>query len=239
MRDDEGNQPAKVTWAHLSRAERICPRRLAKEHANTTGNRAGSSRWRVSNQVTADIRLAHTDLAVPAPERFTPTEDLTPEQRQVYDLAVRWYVTLFADRPVRVIDEDPWGTNLSDDLRLVGPAGIAFTGVDDAPEIRLLAFGARNGPPPDLLASPAVRFALLRRPAWLDQTVHVAVADVVFGAQVEARIDVAAARTEIEDWLAGRLDVIRALVAAPVARRGLECGWCPFIAGCEAHRERA
>ncbi len=237
MRDEAGDQAAKVTVAHLARAERICPRRLAKEHANTGGNRGGASRWRVSNQVTADIRLAHTDLATPRPDRFTATDDLSAEQRSVYDLAVRWYVTLFGDRPVRVIDEDPWGTDLADDVRLVGPAGIAFTDAAGEPEIRLLAFGARYGPPPMLAESPAVRFALLRRPGWSGSPVRVCVADLVLGSLAEEVVDGPAVRTEIDAWFTERLEVIRARVANPIARAGLECGWCPFIAGCPAHRD--
>lgn len=236
MRDEQDDQPAKVTWAHLARAERICPRRLAKEHANTSGNRAGASRWRVSNQVTADVRLAHTDLASPRADRFTATDDLSPEQRSVYDLAARWYVTLFDERPVRVIDEDPWGTDLTGDLRLVGPAGIGFTDASGDPEIRMLAFAARTGPPPVLIESPAVRFALLRRPDWLVETVRVCIADLVHGSLAEEVIDVAAARRELDDWLAERLDVIRVRVAQPEPKPGLECGWCPFVIGCGPHR---
>ncbi len=236
MRDEQVDQPAKVTWSHLARAERICPRRLAKEHANTSGNRGGASRWRVSNQVTADVRLSHTDLATPRADRFVATPDLSAEQRAVYDLAASWYVTLFGERPVRVIDEDPWGTDLTTDLRLVGPAGIGFTDAAGAPEIRILAFGSRTGPPPVLTESPAVRFALLRRPDWLGKTVRVCVADLVLGSLAEAVVDVGAVRSEIEDWLALRIEVIRARVADPVPVAGLECGWCPFIAGCKAHR---
>jgi hypothetical protein len=67
--------------------------------------------------VTEEVRLAHTDLAAPRAERFDAATDLTPEQRSVYELATRWYVTLFP-RPVRVVDEDRWGTDLPDGLRL-------------------------------------------------------------------------------------------------------------------------
>jgi hypothetical protein len=236
MRLEQEDQPAKVTWSHLARAERICPRRLAKEHANANGNRGGASRWRVSNQITADVRLAHTDLATPRADRFRATPDLSAEQQAVYDLAASWYVTLFGERPVRVIDEDPWGTDLTADLRLVGPAGIGFTGPADAPEIRMLAFGARTDPPPDLVESPAVRFALLRRPDWLEETVRVCVADLVLGSLAESVVDVSSVRAELEDWLAARIEVIRARVADPAPRPGIECGWCPFVAGCKAHR---
>jgi hypothetical protein len=63
----------------------------------------------------------------------------------------------------------------------------------------------------------------------------VVTADLVLGTYADAHVDTAAVAPELGDWLTARLDVIRARVARPVARRGLECGWCPFIAGCEAH----
>ena len=236
MWEAEEDQPTKVTWAHLARAERICPRRLAKEHGNTSGNRGGASRWRVSNQVTADVRLVHTELAVPRADRFVPTSDLTPEQRAVYELAAKWYVTLFDERPVRVIDEDPWGTDLPGDLRLVGPAGIGFTDGSGEAEIRMLAFGARTGPPPALLDSPAVRFALLRRPNWSDRRVRVVQADLVLGALAEEVVDVAAVRPGSTPGSSPGSTCIRARVANPDPQPGLECGWCPFVVGCEPHR---
>lgn len=225
----------KVTVAHLARAERICPRRLAQEHASGAGNRGGTSRWRVSNQVGADVRLVHTDLAVPTPDRFPAATDLAPEQAAVYELATKWYVTLFADRPVRAVDEDPWATDV-DGVRLVGQAGMACTDAAGAAEIRLLAFGGRSLPG-DLLAAPAVRFALLRRPEWFGRRpVRVVTADLVLGTYDEVEVDTPAVAPEIHEWLNARVDVIRERVARPVARAGLECGWCPFVAGCDAHR---
>jgi hypothetical protein len=232
------DQPAKVTLGHLARAERICARRLKLEHRNTRANFSGNGRWRVSNRVTEEVRLVHTDLAAPRADRFDigSDADLTPEQRSVYELATRWYVTLFP-RPVRVVDEDQWGTDLPGDLRLVGPAGLAFTDGDDRAEIRLLRLGAPPEPTTKLVETPAVRFALLRRVEWLHgREVRVAVADLVRGTYDEATIDTVAVMPEITEWLTGRLDVIRERIAKPVAHRGLECGWCPYIAGCDAHR---
>jgi hypothetical protein len=227
--------PAKVTLGHLVRAERICARRLRKEHANTRANFSGNGRWRVSNRVTEEVRLAHTDLAAPALERFDGTAaDLTPEQQRVYELAVRWYVTLF-ERPVRVVDEDPWGTDIPGDLRLVGPAGLACTDADGAPEIRLLRLGARlpTTASPD---APTVRFALLRRTAWLrDRPVRIAVADLVHGTFDECVVETGAVMPEVSRWLDARLQVIRDRLTRPRATAGLECAWCPYIAGCEAH----
>jgi hypothetical protein len=229
------DQPAKVTLGHLARAERICARRLQKEHVNTRSNFGGNARWRVSNRVTEEVRLAHTDLAAPTVGRFAGTAaDLTPEQAAVYELATRWYVTLFP-RPVRVVDEDPWGTDIPGDLRLVGPAGLGFTDGDEGAEIRLLRLDSR-APASASAESPAVRFALLRRADWLrDRTVRVAVADLVRGTLVEEVVDTAAVMPEISEWLAARIDVIRRRVANPRPTAGIECAWCPFIAGCGAH----
>ena len=233
MPDD---QPAKVTLGHLVRAERICSRRLKLEHGNTRANFSSNGRWRVSNRVTEEVRLAHTELAAPSADRFAGTAaDLTPEQRIVYELATRWYVTLFT-RPARVVDEDRWGTDLPGDLRLVGQGGIAVTDADGDPEIRLLSFASRvpASASPD---SPAVRFALLRREDWLrGRSVRVAVGDLVHGTFEEETVHTAAVMPEITRWLHERTDVIRSRVAAATAEPGLQCAWCPYIAGCGAHR---
>ncbi|MGZ4756372.1 MAG: hypothetical protein ACXVJW_10320 [Acidimicrobiia bacterium] len=226
------DQPAKVTLGHLARAEQVCPRRLQKEHANVRSNFASNGRWRVSNRVTEEIRLVHTDLAAPAIGRFSAAEDLTAEQRHVFELATRWYVTLFT-RPVRLVDEDPWGTNIPGDLRLVGQGGLAFTDADGEPEIRLLGFDARPGPATTLAERAGVRFALLRRVDWLQgRTVRVAVADLVRGTYEEDDIETAAVMPAITSWLTDRVDAIRERIANPVAEPGLQCAWCPYIAGC-------
>ena len=235
MFDEQGDQPAKVTWAHLAGGAHLSPApgQGAREQQRELGGGESMAGLEPGHRGCPARPHGSGDTAG-RPLHRAP--DLSPEQRHVYDLAARWYVTLFGERPVRVIDEDPWGTDLPGDVRLVGPAGIAFTDAADRPEIRLLAFGARTGPPPVLVESPAIRFALLRRPDWLEETVRVCVADLVHGSLAEDVIDVGVARSEIDEWLAGRLQVIRARVADPVAVPGLECGWCPFIAGCKAHR---
>jgi hypothetical protein len=231
--------PAKVTLGHLIRAERICPRRLRLEHANTRANFSGNARWQVSNRVTEEVRLAHTELAAPGRDRFAAeTPELGTEQRAVYELATRWYTTLFT-RPVRVVDDDdPWSTDLGDDLRLVGRAGLAFTDAGDAPELRLLAFGGRPEAAVALAERPAVRFALARREAWLDgRVVRVALADVVRGTYEEDEIDCVAVMPDVRDWLAGRVEVVRERLAGK-EEPGLQCAWCPYIAGCPPMRGR-
>jgi hypothetical protein len=231
------DDPAKVTLAHLTRAEHICARRVARDHAQHRANAGGTSRWLLSNRVLEDVRLAHTELARPRLDRFLVTPDLAPEQARVYELAARWYVTLFGDRAVRAVDEDPWGTDRPEGVRLVGPAGLGVADEQGRAEIRLLQLGSAHGVPRDLPAAPAVRFALLRRPDWLDgRTVRVIVADLVLGTYADDELDTARERPVLEEWFATRLEVIRARVADATPTPGLECGWCPHIAGCEPHR---
>jgi hypothetical protein len=233
-------QPAKVTLGHLVRAERICPRRLRLEHANTRANFSGNARWQVSNRVTEEVRLAHTDLAAPGPDRFVAeTPELGPEQRAVYELATRWYTTLFT-RPVRVVDDDdPWSTDLPGDLRLVGRAGLAFTDAGGAPELRLLGFGGRPEAQVALVERPAVRFALARREAWLGgRVVRIAQADVVRGTYEEDEIDTGAAMPTVHAWLSERVELLRERLTGK-EEPGLQCAWCPYIAGCPPMRGRA
>ena len=232
--------PAKVTLAHLTRAERTCPRRLRLEHANTRANFSSNGRWQISNRVTEDVRLAHTDLVAPGLDRFDgDTPDLTAEQRHVYDLATGWYVTLFP-RPARVVDDDGWSTDLPGDLRLVGRAGLAFTDADSAPELRLLAFAGRPRPAIPLVERPAVRFALLRRETWLDgRPVRVTEADLVHGTLEEDEIDTGAVMPSVRDWIRTRIDVLQSRIAEARETPGLQCAWCPYIAGCPPMSGRA
>jgi hypothetical protein len=231
--DGPGDDLAKVTLAHLRRAEDICGLRLAREHTDSSGNRGSTLRWQLANRVLDDIQLAHTDLEAPRLDRFRTRADLTPEQADVYDLAIRWYVTLFGDRPVRVVDEDPWSTERPDGIRLVGRAGLGVVDAHGDHEIRLLELAGRPERDTDLLESAAVRFALLRRPAWLDgRRVRVTKADLVRGRYDDATVDTAAVVDSLEAWLAARMDVIRERVAAADPSLGLDCARCAFIAAC-------
>src|SRR5215207_3214782 len=105
-RDEHLDELPKVTLAFLRRVEDLCPRRVAFEHQTRRGNRPAPGRWRVANQLTEHARVAHIELGFPSPGAFTPLPDLVPEEREVYDAAVRWYMQLFGDRAVRSVDGD-------------------------------------------------------------------------------------------------------------------------------------
>jgi hypothetical protein len=239
-RDEQLDELPKVTLAFLRRVEELCPRRVAFEHQNRRGNRTPPARWRVSNQLTEHARLAHIELGLPSPAAFTPLPDLVPEERQVYDAGARWYLQLFGDRAVRSVDGDEldeWETPVPElGLRLVGRAGLPVEDSDGRAELRLLHLG---GPPPDAedpLASTEARFALLRRATWLaGRSVRLVHADLLYGGMVDHVVVVDPALADLWPWLHERVDALRARIARPLPRPGLECGRCRFVAGCNAH----
>ena len=237
-RPSQSDPLPKITLRHLTRAERICPRRLASEHRNHTGNRSGNGRYRVGGQIREDARLAQTDLGRPRREHFRPTKDLFPEQRLLYAVAADWYVTLFGDRDMRVADTptEQWETKASElGVRLVGQAGIELENDRGERELRFLNFGTTQ--PGDLATSPSARFALLRSERWIgEEPIEVTVADLVHGTLARASFDPTVALPEAREWLTERVEIVRAVVADPEPRLGLECGSCAFVAGCPAHR---
>src|SRR5256885_15670997 len=141
-RDESSEALPKVTLAFLRRVEELCPRRVAFEYHNRRGNRPAPARWRVANQLTEHARLAHIELGLPSPEAFTPLPSLVPEERQVYDAAVGWYMQLFGDRAVRSVDSeglDDWETPVPDlGFCLVGRAGIPPHGPRRTAQIQIL-----------------------------------------------------------------------------------------------------
>lgn len=230
----------KVTMAFLRRSEALCPRRLAFEHSNRRGNRTAPARWRVANQLMDHARVAHIELGPPSRVAFTPLPDLVPEEQRVYEAAAAWYLRLFGDRAVRAVDAvdaDEWETAVPDlGVRLVGQAGLPVEDADGHAELRLLRIGGAEPDPTDPLAPVEARFAVLRRAEWLaGRSLRLVHADLLYGALVEHEVDADAALAELRPWLRERVDALRARIAHPEPRPGLECGRCRYVAGCAAH----
>ena len=190
------------------------------------------------SQIEADARLAHTDLRTPTLDHFRPTDDLFPEEQEVYDTAARWYVALFGDEPMAVADLDTHDFETiapRTGVRLVGGAGLALESAGGGRELRMLSIGDRSTE--ELLESASVRFALLRRPGWTRRgRVRVVRADLLGGSAVAADADGAELWPELRDWLQARVAVIRAHADKREPHAGWECSRCPFIAGCSALR---
>jgi hypothetical protein len=216
----------------------MCTRRLAREHGGARGNRRADTRFRVANQLVDDARLSHVDLGPPTPAHFHPATDLLPEQQRVYELAARWYLQLFATDAVRSVETEFETPVEALGIRLVGPAGLPVEHASGERELRLLRLG-QGAIPTDPLTSAEIRFALLRLESWIGGApLRLVVADLVRGESVVHVVDVDAELPVLTDWLAERVERIRARTTDPRAQAGIECGWCPFIAGCGAHPSR-
>jgi hypothetical protein len=214
----------------------MCARRLDHEHRGVRGNWRSGHRFRVVNQVVDDARLCHVDVREPDPALFRPGVDLVPEQVEVYEHAVAWYVALFAGHAVQSVELEFETPREDLGVRLVGPVGLPVEDAAGARELRLLRVGG-TALPSDPLATTDVRFALLRVADWIgDAPTRIVVADLSRGERADATYEPARLRPELEEWLEDGVRRIRARTAEPAPRAGIECGWCPFVAGCRAHR---
>ncbi len=238
MRTDETEDLPRVTAGLLRAADTMCSRRLQREHQGTRGNRRGDSRFRIANQLLDDARLSHVDPSPPTPAHFRPATDLLPEQQRVYEAAARWYVQLFSADAVRSVEVEFETPVESLGIRLVGPVGLPVEHATGEPELRILRLG--QGPvTTQPLGTPDTRFAILRLEQWLaGRSLRLVVADLIRGEVVEQVVDVDGVLPDLGDWLVERVERIRERIAEPRAVSGVECGWCPFIAGCSAHPGR-
>jgi hypothetical protein len=232
MPDDE---PGRVTLAHLRRAEAMCRRRLAREHAGLHGSWSPPARFTVANRLVEDARVAHAELRAPGPPDFPSPRDLVPEQQLLYRAAADGYVALFSARPARVVDVDAWETELPAlDVRIVGSLGLALETADASPELRSLRLGVAGNRP--LVDDAERHLVVVRSAAWVGaRPLRLVVVDLVAGAIVEETLDVSAALAGSLDWIAGRVAVVRERAADPVAKAGADCRGCPFVPGCRAH----
>ncbi|HEY5015013.1 MAG TPA: hypothetical protein VIK61_20170 [Acidimicrobiia bacterium] len=226
---------ARVTLAHLRRAEAMCRRRLAREHAGLHGNWSPPARFAVANRLVEDARVAHAELRAPLATDFPSPSDLVPEQQLLYRAAAGGYVALFAQRPARAVVVDAWETELADlEVRLVGSLGLALETADGSPELRSLRLGVAGNRP--LIDDAERRVLVVRSATWVgERPLRIVVVDLLEGAVVETEIDVAAAHPEALEWVAARVAVVRARAASPIAKAGADCRGCPFVPGCPAH----
>src|SRR4051794_28573752 len=226
----------KITSRHLRRADEMCRRRLAKELDDQRGNPPGQARFGVSNRLTNDVRLAHTEFAPPDPRGFVVPAEMLPEQQRLYQAAVAGYLALFGDEPARAIDTR-FDTALDVlEVRLVGDIGVALE-TDNGCELRVLRIGER-GFNQALLDDVDLRFVVLRAAVWATGRgpLRVVAADVLQVAQAELTVDVDAQLADARAWLEDRVQAIRALADDPRPRAGHDCLGCRFVNGCIAHR---
>jgi hypothetical protein len=224
----------RVTPAMLRRADEMCRRRLAREHAGgkRLANRAADARFAVSNRLFEDAQLAHAELGPPRPEAFVDPKDLEPEQRALYRAAVRGYLDAFGDRPGRATDLG-WSTHLADlGVDLVDRPGIALDLPDGRRELRVLHLGTRHLGAP-LLDPVQRRVALVRTEEWAPEQLTIVAADLIEQELTRDTPELIRERAEARAWITERVALVQRLAADGRTKVGADCSGCPFIAGCD------
>jgi hypothetical protein len=220
----------------LRRADDLCHRRLAREHAGGKrfANKAADARFAVSNRLAADARLAHTDPESVRAEAFVEPHELEPEQRHLYRAGARGYLTYFSARPGRIADLG-WRSALPElDVDLVGDLGVALDLADGTHELRIVKLGGRRAGAA-LLDPVELRCALLRTTDWAPTDLRIVVADLLEHEIVSHVPELETERLEAAAWINERVEIIKQHAAHGRARAGADCNGCAFIAGCEAH----
>jgi hypothetical protein len=232
----QADESPRVTASMLRRADDMCRRRLAREHAGGKrfANRAADARFAASNRFLEDARLAHVDAERVRPEAFVEPRELEPEQRSLYRAAVRGYLALFGDHPGRAVDLG-WRRPVPQlGVDLVGHPGLALELRDGARELRVCKLGGRRTGSL-LLDAVDMRCALVRTSEWAPAQLRVVAADLIEQEVVTYEPDVSVERLEAEAWFAERVETIVRHAASGRARPGADCNGCAFVAGCEAH----
>jgi hypothetical protein len=238
--DEDNALLPKITVASLRDPARQCGRRLALELANKKkANWGDNVRWRLSNRIGADIRLAHTELRSADPAWFVAPTDLLAEEQAVYAVTTRAYCALFADRPAVARDPIEWSTDVPElGVRLLGPAPLVLDDEHGAPEIRLLRFHQRPlGPDP--AATIELRFLVARVRAGLREDrdgpeLRVCIADLVDGTYDELVVD--PYDPALDEWLATGVAAVQLAADETRVRQGHECARCAYVPGCKAHK---
>jgi hypothetical protein len=237
---DPQPQTPRVTASMLRRADEMCRRRLQHEHTGDkrSANPTANARFAVSNRLSADARLAQTELGPPRPEAFVEPRDLEPEQQALYRAAVQGYLGEFGDRPGRAVDLG-WQTHLAGlDVDLVADPGIALELPDGRRELRVLSFGARLRTA-SLLDPVNRRVALVRTTTWAPDQLTIVAADLIDCEVARDTPDLEPERAEALAWIGERTARVKELAADGRARAGADCAGCPFVAGCPQFRSPA
>ncbi len=226
---DEEELP-RLTLGLLRRADTMCPRRLAHEHASARKpSKLSDAAFEVSNRITEDAILWHkgsieTDsTAIAFPE---PT-DLAPEQQAFYAALGRGYRISFPERDV-VIDDLGWSTDIDDlGVRLVGRVGIGLRHADGTHELRVL----RTAPQRSLIDDVELQFTVLRAASW-SEIFTLTVTNLLTLESMPYDIVVADRLADARTWLVERLAVVEQRATRDRTIAGADCRHCTCIPGC-------
>jgi hypothetical protein len=187
--------------------------------------------------VAERARVAQLEHGPPDPSAFEGAVLATPEQRRVYDHAVSWYLSVYGDRPGRVVDlaDAQWGRDRPDlGVRLTSRTPLVIE-TEEMPELRILRLGG-DPAPREILEDHEVRIDVLRLAGDPAATsLRVCVTDLVRGEHSTTVVSIAETLPQLDEWLVGALHEVRRVADPDDARPGADCSWCSYVAGCPAH----
>lgn len=231
---DPADDLPRVTPAHLRRADDMCRRRLAHElrGGKSLANKTGDMRFAVSNRIDGDARLAQAEMGTPQHIAFVEPPEFEPEQRALYNAAVRGYMTAFGDAEAQIV-ELGWRTAIDEiGVELVANVGLAAELADGTRELRRIHLGARRF---EIDAIDA-RVALARTAEWAPENVRIVAVDVIEGRRAEHEPALPDDRAAAIEWIGTRVERVLELAADARPRSGADCIGCAFISGCSVHR---
>ena len=207
----------------------MCPRLLHHEYfSGRVLSSLGDSPFEVAARLSEEARTWHQGN-VRAEHGFPEPTDLEPEQRAVYRVAANEYVRRFGNDDVEIHDLG-WVTEFPDlGVRLSGQVGMAVVGGGDRHEVRVLRLAAR-----DLLDDVDMKFIVLRTADWAKSTLHVVAVDLLQGNSAEYDIDIESHLGDAREWLAERVEVVRARADWQRPIVGGDCRSCKCLPGCKA-----
>ena len=215
-------------------ADTMCPRRLAYEHHGEPGTPDPVNRARVRNALLDRVRTWHETGS------WTEPVGLFAEERALVVHAARWYARRFPE-PVATatLPADAPTVLAKRQVLLGGWVDLGVVHRDGHRELRQLTWG-RESAPPDPLAVPSVRLALLRLACldWLDEDLDVSWANLLTGAVARARVR-PDGLPALADWLDERLAVVQAREDEHTVTPGRDCATCRYVPRCPGHAVRA
>jgi hypothetical protein len=228
---DSVDEFQRVTASMLRYAESMCPRRL--RHELESGKKLAGyndARFRLSNRVTEDARLAHASLETPVESAFVQPSDLEHEEQSLYRAAIIGYLRVFGGRAVIAEDIGRSSDVAALKVRLSGTPGLAVRNDDGRAELRVLRIGHTRS----LTDEFDRRFTVLRVADWEPNELRMVVVDLLDGEPYVEDVDIAAELPGATAWLTEKVDAMNARAHPRQTRVGSDCRMCACIPGCPA-----
>jgi hypothetical protein len=230
----------RVTPAALRGIDERCPRQVALDFTDE-GFSDAVTRGRLRDAFLDAARAAHGIADVPrldafrAPAHLSPA--LEPEERLVFEHAVRWYVHLYGDRPAVLHLHDCDRPTERRGVRVGGWVDLTFEHPDGTKELRQIdLWRGRRPQRGDPLELESVWMAVLRLRPWVgDAPLLVSWADLIDGARHERVVDLTAELTPLRDRFEDRLAALTARADDRHPEPGAGCARCRHLARCPAH----